>query len=90
MNLLNDLWDVDEQFKYQFTEKEKRKKVEQIISDECREDGINIKELRSGSRVIRSAGFGFVLQLSFFRNMVSPLQKWPETQVSQHHQYQKW
>jgi REP element-mobilizing transposase RayT len=42
--------EADKQFKYQFSEKEKRKKVEQIISDECRDDRINIKELRSGSR----------------------------------------
>ncbi len=42
--------EADEYFKYQFSKKEKREKVEQIISDECRKDGISIKELRSGSR----------------------------------------
>ena len=42
--------EADEQFKYQFSEKERRKKVEQIISIECRDGRINIKELRSGSR----------------------------------------
>ena len=36
--------------KYQFTESERRRNVEEYIAAECKQENINMKELRSGSR----------------------------------------
>ena len=38
------------QVKYQFSENERRRKVEEYIATVCKQENLNIKELRSGSR----------------------------------------
>ena len=42
--------EADEKIKHQFPEKEGKDKVEKYILDICRRNGINIKEMRAGSR----------------------------------------
>ena len=42
--------EADNSLKYQFPESERRQKVEEFIQEVCREENINIKELRAGSR----------------------------------------
>lgn len=42
--------ETDESLRYQFRESERRQEVEELIQEVCREENINIKELRAGSR----------------------------------------
>lgn len=42
--------EADESLRYQFRESERRQEVEELIQEVCREENINIKELRAGSR----------------------------------------
>jgi len=42
--------EADRKVRYQFAGRERAEKIEQYIRELCREEGVNIKELRSGSR----------------------------------------
>ena len=42
--------EADKKIKYQFPEKERKNRVQKYILDMCRRNGINIKEVRAGSR----------------------------------------
>ena len=42
--------EADKRIKYQYTESQRKRKVEDLISSECKKANIEIKELKSGSR----------------------------------------
>ncbi len=69
------LKEADGHLKYQFPEKERGAAVKKLVMEECKKDGVDIKELTAGSRRQPVSRLRFRIAVKLFEKHSIPMAK---------------